>query len=327
MTTPAEQHPAQLIRSQPLMPQPIVRPAPFPGADEAQIEFKSYFNILLDQRWLVLGVALGLTLLATLYALVAKPVYEANMLIHVEEVSPNASKNILNEVSSMFETKKAAIAEMELLHSRMVIAPPVDKLRLYIDVQPKVFPIPLPSFGGPARPGELSEPGIFGVGGYTWGAERLDVSVFNVPAPLQGREFALVLGQGGRYHLSEDSRDIELDGQVGKLLRAATPAGPVELMVDQAAARPGAEFTLRRSSVLGAIERVQNAMTISEQGKQSGVIEVKLQGNNARLVNAVLAEVGREYMRQNLARKTEEAEKSLAFLNKQLPELKQQLEK
>jgi tyrosine-protein kinase Etk/Wzc len=29
----------------------------------------------------------------------------------------------------------------------------------------------------------------------------------------------------------------------------------------------------------------------------------------------LLSEIGREYMRQNLARKTEEAEKSLAFLN------------
>jgi tyrosine-protein kinase Etk/Wzc len=40
----------------------------------------------------------------------------------------------------------------------------------------------------------------------------------------------------------------------------------------------------------------------------------------------VLSEIGREYMRQNLARKTEEAEKSLAFLNQQLPILKRQLE-
>ncbi len=100
MTTPADQHPAShLMRSPAMVPTPIVRPAPTLGIDEADVELKSYFNILVDNRWLVLGVAIALTLLATLYALIAKPVYEANMLIHVEEVSPNASKNILNEVS------------------------------------------------------------------------------------------------------------------------------------------------------------------------------------------------------------------------------------
>ncbi len=327
MTTPVEHHSASpLMRKPSMMPSPIVRPAPTPGSIEADVELKSYLNVLVDERWLVIGVAVALTLLAALYALVAKPVYEANMLIHVEEVSPNASKNILNEVSSMFDTKKAAIAEMELLRSRMVIAPAVDKLRLYIDVQPKVFPIPLPSFGD-GKPKELSEPGIFGVGGYVWGAERLDVSVFNVPASLHNREFVLVIGSDGHYRLTEDSRGLALDGQVGTLLKAATEAGPVELMVDQAHANAGAQFYLKRTTVLGAIERVQNAMTIAEQGKQSGVIEVKLQGHNSRLINSILGEVGREYMRQNLARKTEEAEKSLTFLNQQLPELKQQLEK
>ncbi len=327
MTTPVEHNPAaHLMRSPAMVPTPIVRPAPTPALDDTDLELKSYFNVLVDNRWLIIGVALALTLLATLYALVAKPVYEANMLIHVEEVSPNASKNILNEVSSMFDTKKAAIAEMELLRSRMVISPAVNKLRLYIDVQPKVFPIPLPSVGE-ATAQDLSKPGILGLGGYVWGAEKLDVSVFNVPPALQNKEFVLTVGSNGQYQLSEDSKDIALEGKAGTLLKADTSAGPIELLVDRAHANAGAQFYLKRTTVLGAIERVQNAMTISEQGKQSGVIEVKLQGQNSRLINSILAEVGREYMRQNLARKTEEAEKSLSFLNKQLPELKQQLEK
>jgi tyrosine-protein kinase Etk/Wzc len=79
-------------------------------------------------------------------------------------------------------------------------------------------------------------------------------------------------------------------------------------------------------SRLGTIQAIQTALVISEQGKQSGVIEVKLQGDNPKRIHSLLAEVGREYMRQNLARKTEEAEKSLAFLNQQLPILKRQLE-
>lgn len=100
----------------------------------------------------------------------------------------------------------------------------------------------------------------------------------------------------------------------------------MELKVDKLFARPGAQFQLRRMSRLGTIEKIQNAMLISEQGKLSGVIEVRMQGDSSKQINQLLSEIGREYMRQNLARKTEEAEKSLAFLNQQLPILKRQLE-
>ncbi|UUZ54949.1 hypothetical protein LP419_03050 [Massilia sp. H-1] len=90
------------------------------------------------------------------------------------------------------------------------------------------------------------------------------------------------------------------------------------MRIDRLDARNGAQFTLRRSSRLSTIERIQTAMVITEQGKQSGIIEVRLQGEDPQRINSMLAEIGREYMRQNLARKTEEAEKSLAFLNQQL---------
>jgi tyrosine-protein kinase Etk/Wzc len=100
----------------------------------------------------------------------------------------------------------------------------------------------------------------------------------------------------------------------------------MQLKVSQIFGLTGAQFRMRRLARLGTIERIQNAMVITEQGKQSGVIEVKLQGENAKRINLLLSAIGREYLRQNLARKTEEAEKSLAFLNQQLPILKRQLE-
>jgi tyrosine-protein kinase Etk/Wzc len=326
MPTPANPHPvSNLMRAHAAVDHPIAAPAPYIEPDDADVELKTYFNVLYDNRWLIAGVTFAIMFAAAVYALVAKPVYEANMLIHVEEVSPNSSKNILNEVSSLFETKKAAIAEMELLHSRMVISPAVDKLRLYIEAQPSYFPVAAAWLAD--HPGKgLSRPGILGYGGYVWGAEKISVPLFDVAPALQNREFTLTALDRQRYRLEQADKDITLEGAVGSTLAAHTEYGDITLRVEQLNARPGAQFLLRRTSVLSAIENVQNAMLITEQGKQSGVIEVRLQGRSGPLVNAILSEIGREYMRQNLARKTEEAEKSLAFLNTQLPELKRQLE-
>jgi tyrosine-protein kinase Etk/Wzc len=326
MSNASEQH--ALTQVAPNLPMPGVpfdpRAVEVPREDPP-FDLKGHLHTLYDSRWLIGGITALITLVAVLYALVAKPVYEANLMIHVEEESPNASKNILSEASSLFETKKAAIAEMELLRSRMVVSRAVDNLQLTIDVRPKYFPVAGFWFAK-QNGGALSEPGLFGYGGYAWGGEKADVSLFEVPDAWLGREFTLTALGNRRFRFSGGGQRIVFDGDVGLRYRVPTPEGVIELKVDRMAANPGVRFQLRRMSSLAMIQAIQNTLVIAEQGKQSGIIEVKLQGENARRTHAVLSEIGREYMRQNLARKTEEAEKSLAFLNQQLPILKRQLE-
>jgi tyrosine-protein kinase Etk/Wzc len=308
------------------VPIPIQGPRPTIIQDnDDEIGFSTYFNVLFDHRWLITSVALVISLLGAAYAFTAKPVYEANMLIHVEEEGrPNESKNILGEMASTFDVKSSATSEMELLRSRLVVSRAVDNLRLYIDVHPKYFPL----FGAliADHNKQLSTPGLFGYGGYVWGAEKIDIPIFNVPDSLLNHDFVLTAEGDGQFRLNETEQNLEWKGQVGKTLKADTEDGAIEFRVEQLAANAGARFFLKRTSRLTTIENVQKAMTIAEQGKQSGVISITLKGNNPQLVNSTLSEIGREYTRQNRARKTEEAEKSLSFLDKQLPELKQQLE-
>jgi tyrosine-protein kinase Etk/Wzc len=292
------------------------------GGQEADL--RAYANMLVDSRWLIATITMLAAFAALLYALVALPVFEANLVIHVEEESPNASKNILSEASSLFETKKAAIAEMELLRSRMVVARAVDNLQLFIDARPSYFPLVGFWFARRAN-GALSTPGLFGHGGWVWGSERADVAQFDVPERWFNHAFTLTALGEGRYRLSGGA-GAGVDGVVGELLHARVADGPIALRVTRLDGRAGARFMLRRNTRLATIEAIQASMAITEQGKQSGVIAVKLQGQDPRRIYNVLSEVGREYMRQNLARKTEEAEKSLAFLNEQLPILKRQLD-
>jgi tyrosine-protein kinase Etk/Wzc len=326
MDFPNQQHPLSQVVHQPSPVSMRLDPhGPNLPPDEPPVSFKTYFNTLYDSRWLIGIITTLLTVGALFYALVAKPVYEANLMIHVEEESPNASKNILSEASSLFETKKAAIAEMELLRSRMVISRAVDNLQLYVEVQPLYFPIAGSWLADRAK-GALSRPGFFGWGGYVWGGERLDVGIFNVPDALLGRDFLLTALGTERFRFNGGNGAPAFEGMIGQLYVVPTADGTMQLKVAQIYAMPGAQFRMRRLARLGTIERIQNAMVITEQGKQSGVIEVKLQGENAKRINMLLSAIGREYLRQNLARKTEEAEKSLAFLNQQLPILKRQLE-
>lgn len=310
-----------------LIPQSAATPVPQPirpVMHDDEVDLNAYLDTLFDNRWLIAGIAILITLIGAAYAFVAKPIYQANMLVQVEESSPNQANNFVNEIGSTYAVKTAAIAEMELLGSRMVVSSAVDNLRLYINVKPKYFPLVGASLAGFNK--QLSDPGIFGRGGYVWGAEKMDVSIFNVPESLENIDFIVTAEGNGKFRLDQKEQNIVLQGSVGTTIEAGTGKDHIVLRVDNLAAEPGAQFFLRRESRLNTIESVQKALMVAEPVKQSGVIAIRLQGQNPQLTTATLKEIGREYLQQNAARRTEEAEKSLAFLNKQLPDIKQQLE-
>lgn len=290
-----------------------------------EAELTTYLDVLWENRWLIATIALAATLLGAAYAFLATPVYQANLLIHVEEEGQSKSQNIVGDMQSMFDVKTSALAEMELLQSRLVVSRAIDKLRLYIHAGPKRFPL-IGSWLA-ERNGQLSTPGLFGWGGYTWGAEKIDVAVFNVPDHLLGHVFTVTAGQNGEFRLTQKEEGLDLKARVGETAIFELPQGVIEVRIDRLAGKPGAEFTMSRGSRLATIESIQGAMKVEELGgKQSGVIGATLRGDNPRSVHTVLNEIGKEYVKQNGARKTEEAEKSLAYLNKQLPEIKGQLE-
>lgn len=325
MSNASEQHALTQV-----VPSPSIRAIPFDpdafqGQDHSSYDLKEYLYTLYDSRWLICAIAVVMTLVAAMYAMAAKSEYEANLMIHVEEESPNASKNVLSEASSLFETKKAAIAQIELLRSRMVVSRALDNVQQYIEVRPHYLPV-VGAWLAKRNGDQLSEPGLFGNGGYVWGAEEAEVTLFDVPAAWLGRPFTLTALGNGRFRLADSGQRVVFNGQVGQRHRWTTPSGVFELKVDRLSANPGGRFELRRHSRASMTRTIQNALVITEQGKLSGIIEVRLRGENALRTYKVLNEIGREYMRQNLARKTEEAEKSLAFLDQQLPILKRQLE-
>lgn len=299
-------------------------PGPAAAPQEEDTDIRSYLDTILDHKGLVASIALAVSLAGIGYAFVARPVYESNLLVHVEESTNKDAKNILGEMNSMFDYKTAATAEMELLKSRLVVSRAIDNVRLYINVKPKYFPVIGSMIAKYAK--GTSTPGVFGHGGYVWGTEKADVSVFNVPDALLNTRFVLTVGENGQFTMEADDKDVTLSGKVGAAQTIQTGYGPVEIKIDSIEANPGAQFYMTRMSRLSTIEAIQKNLTVSEQGRSSGVLNATLQGSDPVVVGTVLNEIGREYLRQNSDRRTEEANKTLVNLNKQLPELKTQLE-
>ncbi|AOJ67836.1 MULTISPECIES: polysaccharide biosynthesis tyrosine autokinase [Burkholderia] len=291
---------------------------------DGETDFIAILDILIESRWLIAAIATGCFAIGVAYAVLSKPVYQADILIQVED-SPDtsAAKSLLGDVSSLFDVKSSAAAETQILASRLVVSRAVDQLKLFVDAKPKRFPL----IGNwLARRNEgLSNPGFAGFGGYAWGQERIDVATFDVPRSLEGDKFELTMLDARRYRLAGGDLERGAEGVVGRLERFAAKGGAIALRVDAAAAKPGATFVLVRRSRLRTIEDLQDNLDVQERVKQSDVVVASLRDTDPELVSSALNEIGRQYVAQNIQRKSAEAAQSLEFLNAQLPTLKRHL--
>ncbi|WP_283628131.1 polysaccharide biosynthesis tyrosine autokinase [Shewanella baltica] len=292
-------------------------------AQQAQeIDLMALFGALLDRKYFIVSLTAFFMLIGVTYAIFSTPVYQATAMIQVEK--GGSSVPGLDDMAGMFESTSAAITEIELLKSRSVIGEAVDALNLDIIAEPKIFPL----VGARAfrkfssiNEDEIAEPS-FGATSYAWGGERIDIFRFDVPASAIGMEFTLVALENNSIILLNSDGEQLLKGKVGEELSNAS----FNLTVRSLHARPGTEFTLARKDRLNTILELQAALGASEKGKDSGIVNLSLESDKPSYAQRVLNKVAAIYVRRNVERNSAEAQKSLEFLEVQLPEIKKQLE-
>ncbi|MFP3426901.1 polysaccharide biosynthesis tyrosine autokinase [Pseudoalteromonas sp. SIMBA_162] len=287
-----------------------------------EIDLMALLGALLDRKYFIVGITALFMFIGVVYAVLSTPVYQATAMIQVEDGS--ASVPGFDDMAGMFESTSAAVTEIELLKSRSVIGEAVDSLKLDITAEPKLFPF----IGNrayrkftPMSDGDLAEPS-FGASSYAWGGESINIFRFDVPRNAINQEFVLVAQDGNGVALLNDDGDQILAGKVGEELTN----GKFNLTVRELNARPGTEFIITRKDRLNTILDLQAAIGASEKGKDSGIINLSLQSTKPSYAEKVLDKVAAIYVRRNVERNSAEAQKSLEFLEVQLPEIKKQLE-
>lgn len=303
---------------------PVAAAGPLRDDDDDVINLSEYLDILIDRKWLVAGVTCIALALGVAYALLSTPVYQSNLLVQVEDSAPDA-KNFLGDTANLFDVKTPASGEIQIIRSRMIMGGAVEATRLYIDAKPRYVPVIGEWLARRAK--GLSEPGFLGMSGYVSGKESIDIAKFDVPSEFEDQApFKLTVLPGEQYTLTHPDLDEPLTGTMGKVLSQQVPGGNIVLIVSQLSGKPGAQFVISRASVLATTEDLQKRVQLSEQGKQSNVISASLEDTDRDRLRRILDEIGAQYVRQNVERKAAEAEKTLEFLDKQLPEFKRQLE-
>ena len=309
--------------SQPLVPSVSSNEIQNPQDDE--INLIDLLDVVLDSRWLIAAITALALLVGVGYALLSTPIFEANTLVQVEETKAGggAASSALGEAASLFDIRSPASAEMELLRSRLIIGQAVENLQLSLTVTPKYSPLVGQWLSRTAT--QPSQPGMLGFSGYVSGNESLKLSVFDIPAAYQspGHQFTVAITQQG-YALMSPEGKLLTNGVIGQASEFSLGGSKGTILVTSYVGLPGAQFHVHRISKLSAIQNLQQALAIVEQGKQSGIIRASLSGDDPTKIALTLNEIGALYVRQNIARKAAEAEKTLSFLGTLLPQLRAQ---
>ncbi|HHQ5720475.1 MULTISPECIES: polysaccharide biosynthesis tyrosine autokinase [Klebsiella] len=268
-----------------------------------EIDLGRIVGEIIDNRKLIISIVSLFTLIAIVYALFATPVYQADALVQVEEKQANA---ILSNLSQMLpDSQPQSAPEIALLQSRMILGKTVDDLNLQAEVRQKYFPV----FGsGWARlvgdkPGEIY-------------VSRLYISMPNEDIP----ELTLKVIDNNNYTISGDG--FELSGKTGVLLDSKG----LSIKIAKIDAKPGTEFIITYLTRLQAITELQKILTVTDQGKDTGILSISLTGENKRLIENIVDSIIGNYLAQNISRQAAQDSKSLEFLSLQLPKVRNELD-
>lgn len=294
-----------------------------PGVEEPTL--RDLLRAVAEGRWWIVGALAIVMAGAAAYLFLAPPVYRSTTLVQVEEQStpPVAADTV---AALLVEQKVPVEGEMEIMRSRSLLGPIVDELGLDVEAGPHRVPLLGDAVSRRARASKVAPP-LLGLERFGWGGERIAVNKLAVSDDLLDEALTLTALGDGRYRLADPDGEVLLEGQVGAAAAAAGQGGRrVELTVTELVARPGTEFRIERRRREEAIDGLQLQLHIDEKVKKSGVVAIELELRDPVKAAAVVSGLARAYLRQNIERHSDEAARSLEFLESQLPAVKAGLE-
>ena len=265
----------------------------------------------------LLGLALGVT-----YSRYVQPTYQTDALLQIDEKSKGIAALGADISNLVGESTSAAETERELINSRMVLEPVIDKLHLDIEVSNKEIGT-LDHITQSIIPTQTStEKGVF----LKTPNGLVHISKFEVPRLYQNKPFTITKTNNG-FELTVENNDIveSYKGNIGTTTSIATPEGKINIMVDSLPSI-GHSINLIKLSKPLAIDSIVKNLTVTERGKQTGIVQLTLTGEDQQQVSRVLANIVQSYVNQNLSRGSEQTTTTIEFMESQIPQLKQKLQ-
>ena len=279
-------------------------------ASSKKKEETDLFDLLKDlvKNWAIMLPCLILSgAIGVFVAMWIRPIYKVDALLQIESKN-NKNVGMMAGLGSLFATTSPAETEIELINSRQIIGEAVEKLHLqYMAIPTNKLDRLLHTEG------------------------RMELNQFEVPwgniPEEEGREpWEAEAIDSTSFILFDHLKRKVLTGVVGQTYREPYAGDTLVFSVFNMDATPGQRFQLFKMDRLDAIAGFKSAFNVKERGKKTGILEFSYQDIYPDRATKILNEIASTYLQQNVEQRNAEAQKTLEFLEKQLPDVKAQMD-
>lgn len=290
--------------------------------EDNEIDLMALLLALLRGWKTILAAALLGLLLGVTYSRYVQPTYQTDALLQIDDKSKSIAALGTNISELVGEESTPAETERELLKSRMVLQPVIEKLHLDIKLSnpeigtwDRILQSKIPTQTSTEQSANLET--AYG---------RAQINHFEVPLAYVNRPFTLVKTSTGFNLILKINEDIvEYKGNIGTPTTINTPEGDIHVAVEDLPS-DGHPVVITKISTPNAIDALNGNLGVTERGKQTGIIQLTLTGEDQQQVSRVLTDIIESYVAQNLARGSQQTKTTIEFMESQIPQLKQKLE-
>lgn len=298
--------------------------------DEDVISLTDILDNFLHYKWFFVFTAMVVTLLSVIYAFTYTPIYQSNALIQIEDKKSASLLGALDQINPLnggFGVASSAVGEIEIMRSRSVVGKAIEQLGANINIS---VDNRLPLIGDwLARTLPREEDGVanglWDSSFFAWGGEELRLGSIRVPDDYYRQPLKLRVFKDKKWALENMDGDVVAKGEgTGSIVSGLDGKLQIEILAFRA--RPGTVFKIVVNSLQNEFNRTLSNFKAVETKKQSNIVNLTFNSPSPAFAARMLNAIAETYLQQNVDRRSAEAEKTLKFLESELPRLRTRLE-
>jgi len=254
-----------------------------------EVHLTDYLNVILRRRRIFLISFIAIFVGVALYTFLMKPIYESAATLHVID-EKGGKGGILGDLA-MLNSSNPVDAEIEIIKSRSNAEETVKRLHL------------------------------------TWALSKmssaLTVKVVEFSSTSAEPLYTIALTGADNFSVTAADGSAALQGKVGQLLHGQN----MTLLLSELKGKPGDSFKLELLNFNKSVDALRKAVKVSEVGKKTNIVTVSYSDTDPLLSRDVVNTLVQAYLDQTMSFKTEEASRTVSFVEEQLHGTRDELEK
>lgn len=255
--------------------------------EEEEVHLQDYINVLFRRRRAAIIAFCVIFVSVALYTFWVSPVFEAKATLHVRDDKVSGN-GVLDDLG--LSRENPIETEIEILRSRTNIEEVVRRLHL------------------------------------DWGTEEsaddLKFALLDFESTAEDPSYTIKLVTNQRFRVSDADGRLLGEGRPGHLFKAKG----IRLLIDDLQGEKGQEIELTALPFNAQVQSLREGIKASEVGKGTNIIQVAYRNCDPALSSQVVNTLANVYLERNILFKSEEANKSVEFIERQLQSVRSNLD-